>query len=288
MSDRDERLGTALRALDVPEHGPDFASGLACRLNQETAGGRRVGLRPSRLRPPMLLGVLAAAAALIAVVTVSTMLADNRPPVAVEAGGGRISDTTILSIPTSQPVVDPPTTSVGAPATMFSGSSSTTSTTRPPGPALTAASALDVGGLGPVRVGMTPAEATAAAGIPIVAPSGAPGCAYATVTGGPAGVGFMLADGRIARVDVGGPGSSPVKTLSGAGIGDTEAQVQARYSNGLQVSPAKYIVGGHDLTLVPTDAADKDYRLIFETDGSKVTAFRSGKLPEVGFVERCG
>ncbi len=156
----------------------------------------------------------------------------------------------------------------------------------PPIPALTAASILDIGGLGPVRVGMTPAEATDAAGIPVIALSDALGCSYAIAMGGPEGVGFMLANGRIVRVDV-GP-ASPVKTLSGAGIGDTEAQLQSLYSDRLLVTPAKYIAGGHDLTLVPTAVADEAYRVIFETDGETVTAFRSGQLPQVGWVERCG
>jgi len=151
--------------------------------------------------------------------------------------------------------------------------------------ALTAASTLDLGGLGPVRIGMTPVEAAAAAGIPVV-PSGTADCAYATATGGPAGVAFKLADGHVARVEV--RAGSPVKTLSGAGIGDTEAEVQARYGNALEVLPHKYLPGGHYLTLVPTDAADKDSRLIFETDGAKVIAFRSGTLPQVALVEGCG
>jgi hypothetical protein len=140
-------------------------------------------------------------------------------------------------------------------------------------------------GIGPVRVGMTPAEASSAAGKQIVAkPDVNAGCGYAEPEGGPEGVSFMVVSGRIARVDVTG---GPVKTLSGAGVGDTEAQVQARYSNRLEVSPHKYVASGHYLTLVPTDPADADFRLIFETDGTKVTRFRAGKQPEVSYVEGC-
>jgi hypothetical protein len=94
----------------------------------------------------------------------------------------------------------------------------------------------------------------------------------------------MVVDGKIARVDVRAP--SPVKTRSGAGIGDTEAQVQALYPP-LEVSAHKYVPDGHYLTFVPDDPADADLRLIFETDGSKVTQFRSGRLPEVAYVEGC-
>jgi hypothetical protein len=131
---------------------------------------------------------------------------------------------------------------------------------------------------------MTPAEATAAAGISISASQEAAECTYATVVGGPAGVGYMLVNGHIARVDV--RADSQVKTLSGAGIGDTEAEVKALYP-GIQSSPHKYVPTGHYLTLVPSSPADQDFRVIFETDGTKVTAFRAGKLPEVGFIEGC-
>jgi len=180
-----------------------------------------------------------------------------------------------------------PVTTVVASPTTTSGSGSTSSTpptTRSSGPALTAASTLDLRGLGPVRVGMTLAEATAAAGVPIVGPGGAE-CTYAKAEGGPEDVLFMVIGGRIVRVDV--REGSPVKSLSGAGVGDTETQVQALYANRLQVTPHKYDPTGHYLTLVPTDPSDSGYRLIFETDGSKVTQFRSGQVPEVEQVEGC-
>ena len=133
---------------------------------------------------------------------------------------------------------------------------------------------------------MTLPEASAAAGRPIVAKPGSTSeCGYADPEGGPEGVSFMVVSDRVARVDVTG---GPVKTRSGAGVGDTEAQVQARYADKLEVSPHKYVPGGHYLTLVPADAADAGFRLIFETDGSKVTRFRAGKEPEVSYVEGCG
>ena len=92
---------------------------------------------------------------------------------------------------------------------------------------------------------------------------------------------------RIARVDV-YPGSR-VTTLSGAKIGDTEEQIQSLYPGRIQVSPHNYTGyrGGHYLTFVPQDEADRNYRLVFETLKGRVTTFRSGRLPEVGFVEGC-
>ena len=134
-------------------------------------------------------------------------------------------------------------------------------------------------------MGMTLAEGSAAAGKQIVAkPGPTPDCGHADPEGGPEGVSFMVVSGRIARVDV---SSGPVKTLSGAGIGDTEAQVQAKYGNRLEVTTHKYVAEGHYLTLVPTDPADTGFRLVFETDGARVTRFRAGKEPEASYIEGC-
>lgn len=143
---------------------------------------------------------------------------------------------------------------------------------------------MNLRGVGPVRVEMTLPEASNVAGTPIVPKGGDAECSIAAPQDGPAGLSFMVVKGRIARIDV---TEGPVKTLSGAGVGDTEAQVQARYSGKLQSSPHKYVQGGHYLTLVPSDAADASLRLIFETDGTKVTRFRSGRQPEVSYIEGC-
>jgi len=163
------------------------------------------------------------------------------------------------------------------------GSPTTAPTART---ALSTSSTLSLRGLGPVRIGMTLDEASAAAGTPLVARSGPSSdtCIYATPQGGPDGVEFMLVSGRIARVDVTG---GSITTLRGAAVGDSGTDVQARYSGVLHISPHKYLAAGQYLTLVPTSVADAGFRLIFETDGSKVTRFRAGAQPEVSFVEGC-
>jgi len=71
MTDRDDLLGRQLRALDVPEHGPDFFARLAQRLNEGTVPDRRRRPRPS-WQPPILVG-LAAAAVILVMVAASTM-----------------------------------------------------------------------------------------------------------------------------------------------------------------------------------------------------------------------
>ena len=139
-------------------------------------------------------------------------------------------------------------------------------------------------GFGPVRAGMTVAEAELALGAPLVllGPQMEP-CHYVEVKGRP-GVAFMVIDGRIARVDV--RRLTTVKTAEGAGIGDTEARIQELYSGRVEVQPHKY-TNGHYLVVTPAAPADSTYRIIFETDGKRVTSYCTGRLPEVGWVESC-
>ena len=108
-------------------------------------------------------------------------------------------------------------------------------------------------------------------------------CRYVQWRGAPPGVRVMVEGGRIARVDV---DSAGVRTAGGAGIGDTEDEVQRLYSGHVSVTPQKY-VDGHYLTVTP-NAADSGYAIVFETSGGKVTRFRAGRRPQVEYVEGCG
>lgn len=149
-------------------------------------------------------------------------------------------------------------------------------------------SKLTLNGIGSLRLGMTVAEASLATGVSLNSlGQSAPGssCSYVTPQGGPAGLNFMVIGNRIVRIDV--VGNSPIATLSGAKIGDTEARIKALYPGRIEVTPHKYRPNGHYLTFVPKDPQDRYNRLIFETDGNRVTQFRVGKLPEVAWVEGC-
>lgn len=153
---------------------------------------------------------------------------------------------------------------------------------------LTNQSKVYINGIGSVRVGMTITEASKAAGTKLIRESGYEtnlSCFYVKPQGEPKDIGFMVTNKRISRVDVWK--NKSITTLSGAKIGDTESRIRSLYPGQIQVTPHKYVQGGHDLIFIPKDAVDKNYRLLFETDGKRVTRFRSGKLPEVEFVEGC-
>jgi hypothetical protein len=152
-------------------------------------------------------------------------------------------------------------------------------------PKLDLQSKVQLNGIAGIRVGMTVSEATTAAEIKLVSLGETNNECYSVrPQGGLNHLSMMVVRGRIARIDI-NPGSS-IKTLSGAGIGDSEQRISSLYRGRIEVSPHQYI-RGHYLTFIPTDRVDRNYRLIFETDGRKVISYRAGRMPEVGYVEGC-
>ncbi|MHC5775125.1 hypothetical protein [Nostoc sp.] len=150
---------------------------------------------------------------------------------------------------------------------------------------LTNQSKLLINGIGGVRIGMTVSQAAKAAGIKLIGDSANNSCYYVKPQNEPKNLLFMVTKGRISRVDV--RQNTQITTLKGAKIGDTEAQIKSLYPGKIKVTSHKYVQGGHYLTFIPKDRANQNYRVVFETDGKRVTQFRSGKLPEVEFVEGC-
>jgi hypothetical protein len=142
-------------------------------------------------------------------------------------------------------------------------------------------------GFGPIKVGMSPREASQAIGKSLVGYGHITGneCYFIHPEKEPKGVDFMIIGGRVARIDVKTP---EITTISGARVGHTEDQIKAIYPEQLTAEPHKYLEEGHYLTFIPNDPHYSQFRLVFETDGKVVTTYRAGKLPEVEFVERCG
>ena len=144
---------------------------------------------------------------------------------------------------------------------------------------------LALNGFGPIRVGMTLDEASKSARreITITYDSGR-GCAYAEPRGGPEGLRFMVMDREIVRIDIDSPS---LTTLSGIHNGSTEADVYDAYPGRIRREGHPYEQGGSYLIYEPKDASDQVYLMIFETDGSVVTRFRSGFKQPVSFIEGC-
>jgi hypothetical protein len=99
----------------------------------------------------------------------------------------------------------------------------------------------------------------------------------------PAGVGIMLVNDSVARIDI---DSAGIQTSEGAGVGEDETRVVEIYHDRVAVTPHKYTgPAGHYLTVSP--AGDTLRRIIFETDGHRVTKYRVGRRPAVEWVEGC-
>ncbi len=140
-------------------------------------------------------------------------------------------------------------------------------------------------GIGPVRAGLLVRDVSVALSGALVAPPtrDTTACAYLTWRNGPPGVKVMAEDGRVARVEV---DSGATATEDGARIGDSEARIRELYGSRVKVEPHKYTTG-HYLIVTPAKVADSLFRLVFETDGQRVTRFRAGTVPPVLYVEGC-
>jgi hypothetical protein len=140
---------------------------------------------------------------------------------------------------------------------------------------------LGMGGLGPVRAGMTVEQVLALAdfsGLERNKPAGE--CWYLRYGSDFA---LMIIEGRVARVEL--QKGSKLGTYAGARIGTTESELQTLYRSRLDVQPHKYEPSGHTITL---KSSGGDYGLRFETSGGKVTAIQAGPWEHLNYVEGCG
>jgi hypothetical protein len=139
-------------------------------------------------------------------------------------------------------------------------------------------------GIGEIVVGMSIDDVRRVAG-DFTAPGASAECSYVHPASAPAGVLVMIARGTVARVDV---DSAGVQSDAGVAVGDTSSRVTESYAGRVTVTPHKYVQGGQYLSVRPASPQDSTRRIVFETERGRVTRFRSGRLPEVEWVERCG
>jgi hypothetical protein len=140
-------------------------------------------------------------------------------------------------------------------------------------------------GIGALEAGMSPTQVSAIVHFATALPRDDTwkDCGYVTFAELPAGVRVMVEQGTIARVEV---RDSSISTTEGARVGDTEARIKQLYGNRIEVQPHKY-TSGHYLIARSAQPADSAFRLVFETDGMVVTAYRAGRRPPVEYVEGC-
>lgn len=139
-------------------------------------------------------------------------------------------------------------------------------------------------GFGPARIGMTLSEASQALHVDLVADGkiDSPECYYVRPEPKIEGLTIMVSRGRVVRFDVTAPG---IKTLSGLGVGDTEARIMEVFGQSVEVTPHKYL--GPDGNYLTIWSSTRQSAVRFETHLGKVTSFYAGRVPEVRHVEGC-
>jgi hypothetical protein len=153
-------------------------------------------------------------------------------------------------------------------------------------PTLTDGSVISTVGLDQVHFGMTPVEVEKAAGSKLVVQGlHSDACYVAKVESGPQGVNFLVANGKVERIDV---AAGPTATRSGAKVGSTVADVRGMYVGQIENQARPDGQPGTALVFVPKDAADASFRLVFLTDGTRVQSYRAGRVPVVLAGNGCG
>jgi len=166
-------------------------------------------------------------------------------------------------------------------------------TEQPAPPPAASSDTLTTEGLGPIRVGRTIAEVTAAWGAPERALTDENGCNVFHPARAPQGVLVMTEEGKVSRVSL--TRDATVTTDKGLKLGATAAEVKAAYGAAAQSSPhkyqsapAEYIAvwnGGPRTEPYVQDAAARGVVYEVGSDG-KVTAIHGGG-PSIQYVESC-
>ena len=194
----------------------------------------------------------------------------------------------------------------GTTTSVTSSSTTTTSSTAPEGSTTTTTgperlgqeSTLDIRGVGPIEAGMTLREAERLAGRPIrVTEFDTFGgrCYYAEADDLP-GLSFLVRapgdtapsdprDGIIGRATADEP---QWRTVSGAHVGMTIAEIKALYPSNLRDQPHEYQAKGRYLTFEPQSARDRPYGVRFEVgDDGRVDHIHTGSADVITYVEGC-
>lgn len=146
------------------------------------------------------------------------------------------------------------------------------------GAALNDSAKLTPRGLGRIEVGMTERQVERVLGRDISLNNNAGGgrCATASLRHRSYA---LFTDGRLGRVTVGSPRYA---TGSGLRVGMPESSVKAEYGAKAKQSKHEYAPDGSYFKVTRGHR-----RLVFETDGAKITAVSGGRRPEVDYVEGC-
>lgn len=193
---------------------------------------------------------------------------------------GTTTTTVARATSTSSPAGAAATTTTAATAT---ATAATTPVTTAP-EQLSGSSRLRIDGIGPIRIGMTIAEARAAAGVPLTLER-QPHCDVLTLTGGPDGLALIVTRPATGRIGVITVNRSTFATLSGVRVGDTEAGVLGAYPGRLR--PVNAGLPVHRLVYEASDTALADRAVVFVIADGRVASISAGQRADVEADEIC-
>jgi hypothetical protein len=135
-------------------------------------------------------------------------------------------------------------------------------------------------GFGNVKVGMTVAQAEQTLGVKLVRGNDYEDACYYVEPQGLQGVRFMVTNQKIARIDI---SDTKYATDKGAKVGDSLGKIKKLYPRA-KMSPQKYDRRKYEVEIYSNN---KQYMIIFEGAGKRITGFRVGNAEEVSYVEGC-
>ena len=144
-------------------------------------------------------------------------------------------------------------------------------------------SSISTVGLDTVTFGMTVKNAQKAAGTRFSPVTARGECFLAVPDEGPKGITFWIVESTVERVDI---DNELIRTRSGAGIGDTESLIYELFGEKIET---KILPESSEklLIYVPSDPSDKNFRVVFKSDGRLIKRVWSGRLPWVEMTEIC-
>jgi hypothetical protein len=142
-------------------------------------------------------------------------------------------------------------------------------------------------GLGPVRIGMTVAQAAKALSMPSL-PKADPEfdetCWEFQAGGRHPGVFGMIANGKLVRISINAP--SVLASNRGVGIGAAESDVLKAYGGRLKIEPHAY--EGKPAHYLTSRTPDRRYAIKYSTgETRRVEAIDAGLSEPVGYIEGC-
>ncbi|MBD2441190.1 hypothetical protein [Nostoc sp. FACHB-110] len=149
-------------------------------------------------------------------------------------------------------------------------------------------SLVDHKGIGTIKVGMTVERAEEVSHVQLLPVSSSglanPNCYYVEPQSGLGlnYVKFMVVKGQLVTIEVNR--NRTLATTLGAKVGQSNRQIESLYGKEIH-SLLNSDNQEYKLSFQPSQ--DKNYRIIFESNGSYVTGYRAGKLPEVQYSNGC-